>query len=120
MPPGPVRILELREPTTMNQTNFSDLTMKLRLDTSVPEPDVTEHKGNRWRVEKSVGEGTFGIVRLGKCEKQKRWYKLGDESDDKSDEEVKLRAVKQIVQIKPREIARELEALAIVSQPQVN
>ncbi|MCJ1387046.1 hypothetical protein MMC17_010175 [Xylographa soralifera] len=99
----------------MNQTNFSDLTTKLRLDASFPEQGVTEHKGNRWRVEEVIGTGTFGIVRREKCEKQRRWYELGDESDD---DEVQQRAVKQIVKIKLREIARELEALAIFSQPQ--
>jgi len=93
----------------MNQYPLSNHATELQLDASFPEPDVVEHKyvesgyGHKWRIKRTLGSGTFGIVKLQKC-----------------DDNGNLRAVKQLENTKPMNTLPELEAIAAFSQTGVS
>ena len=98
-----------------------DLVQVSRLDTQFhSEPKYTQHvqyvsgsaprqrkvrKEERWKRERAIGRGSFGIVWLERC--------------IQGDSEREVRAVKKLLKLESSDYYRELEAIALFSYSQV-
>ena len=103
-------------------TPIPDLVQLSKLDTQFhPTPEYTQHvkyvpgrtttergthKKEKWKREKRLGRGGFGIVWLERCIQ-------GDSKDE-------LRAVKKVPKFEYSNCHRELEAIALFSHPKVS
>jgi hypothetical protein len=103
-------------------TTISDLVQVSKLETQFySDPEYTQHvhyvsgntsrqrrvrKEEKWRREKGLGRGSFGIVWLERC--------------IQGDSEGKVRAVKKVQKLESSDYYRELEAIALFSHSKVS